>query len=69
MPDTAVDYLILPEEQGNSLLVLLPPERRYPLQSLRRLWSRLYSARGSPCRYTRFFVLSHCQEKSSFAKS
>lgn len=35
-PDTPLHYTILPEEEGNSLLVLLPPERWRPLRSVAR---------------------------------
>ena len=34
LPDTPLHYTILPEEEGNSLLVLLPPEKWRPLRSV-----------------------------------
>ncbi|PYU00403.1 MAG: hypothetical protein DMG38_07990 [Acidobacteria bacterium] len=37
LPDTPLHYLILPEEEGNSLLGLLPPEKWCPLRSVSTL--------------------------------
>jgi hypothetical protein len=34
LPDTPLHYTILPVEEGNSLLVLLPPEKWFPLRSI-----------------------------------
>jgi hypothetical protein len=34
LPDTPLHYTILPEEEGNGLLALLPPEKWHPLRSV-----------------------------------
>ena len=34
LPDTPLHYTILPEEEGNSLVALLPPETWHPLRSV-----------------------------------
>jgi len=34
LPDTPLHYTILPEEEGNSLLAVLPPEKWRPLRSV-----------------------------------
>lgn len=34
LPDTPLHYTILPQEEGDSLLALLPPERWLPLRSI-----------------------------------
>jgi hypothetical protein len=33
LPDTPLHYVILPEEEGNSLQALIPPEKWHPLRS------------------------------------
>lgn len=33
LPDTPLHYTILPEEEGNGLLALIPPEKWHPLRS------------------------------------
>lgn len=34
LPDTPLHYTILPEEEGNGLLALIPPEKWHPLRSV-----------------------------------
>lgn len=36
LPDTPLHYVILPEEEGNTLLAILPPEKWFPLRSASR---------------------------------